>query len=204
MCSVSSHMNSIRVELTCVVIAHYCVIKWLLPFMSCSSHYFNGMSLSSSGFPQVWGRPWLIKHRAAGVSLWIWQKKWCLTCNNDSFAFKNFPTEVIFLSKRYTTWCCREASKPNAHSSGLTRSRCLANETSYWLVFMFFSTFLFTSSTCLPCCGCSCAECLFSWSRSAGTWPAETGTCGIPLLSSIGPSSSEPLMAGDCSSITLA
>lgn len=48
--------------------------------------------------------------RAARVSLWIWQKSRRHTRKNDNFAFKNFPTEVIFLSKCYTTWCCREAS----------------------------------------------------------------------------------------------
>lgn len=98
----------------------------------------------------------------------------------------------------------RGVVRPNAHSSGLTRSRCLAGETSYWLVFVFLSTFLFTSSTCLPCCGRCCAECLFSWSRRTATWPVETWTCGIPLLSLIGPSSCELMMAGDFSAVTLA
>lgn len=133
------------------------------------------LSLSSCGFPQVCAQPALLLSESGA------------TCKYDSFAFKNFPTEVIFLFKCYTTWCCREALEPNAHSSGLTRSRCLASEASYWPVFMFFSTFLFTSSTCLPCCGCSWAECLCSWSRSAATWPGEMGTYGIPLLSLMAP-----------------
>lgn len=39
------HISSIKVQLTCMVIARYCVIKWLDPFVSCSSHYFNGLEL---------------------------------------------------------------------------------------------------------------------------------------------------------------
>lgn len=166
-------------------------------FMSCSSRYFNGIELV---FLRCADSRWSFSPSLA-------KTLWRLMCKNESLACKNFPTEVIFLLKCYTTWCCvreREALEPNAHSSRLTRSRCLASETSYWLVFMFFSTFLFTSSTCLPCSGCSCAECLFSWSRSTATWPGETGTCGIPLLSLFGPGSSEPLTAGDCSAVTLA
>ncbi len=62
------------------------------------------------------------------------------------------------------TWCCKKAQEPDAHPSGLTGSRCLASEASCWLVFMFLCTFLFTSSTCLPCCGHLCAGCLYSWS----------------------------------------
>lgn len=44
----------------------------------------------------------LKKYRVAGVSLRIlWKNLWCLTCEKKSlfFAFKNFPTEVILLSK---------------------------------------------------------------------------------------------------------
>lgn len=68
----------------------------------------------------------------------------------------------------------RKALEPAAHSSGLTGSRCLASEASYWPVFMFLSTFLFTSSTCLPCCGRLLAPCRYSWSPEQ-QWPGPVG-----------------------------
>lgn len=89
-----------------------------------------------------------------------------------------------------------KGTEPNTHPSGLTGSRCLANVASYWLVFMFLCTFLFTSSTCLPCCGCLRAPCLHSWAREQrlGLWSLKTR---VPSVSFIGPGSRELETAGN-------
>lgn len=206
MCSalVDVHIDSIKVQLTCMVIARYCVIKWLDPFVSCSSHYFNGLELI-----------FLVSLRCEYDCGWKCAKQPEFLSESGKkagashakmiiFHLKTFPQRSSFFQYVTRPDVAERRRGPNAHSSRLTRSRCLAGETSYWLVFVFFSTFLFTSSTCLPCCGCCCAECLFSWSRSAATWPGKTGTCGNPLLSLIGPGSSEPMTAGHCCAVTLA
>lgn len=84
--------------------------------------------------------------------------------------------------------------RTNAHPSGITTSRCL---TSYWAVFMFLSTFLFTSSTCLPCCGCLWAECRCSWTREG--WPARRSLkLSTSLVNFIGHDSCEVGTAGNC------
>lgn len=86
------HIYSLRVQITCRVIARYCASKWLLSFMSRSSRYFNGVE-----FVFLWFSSGV--RTAGAASLRVWR----LTCKYDSFAYKNFLTEVIFLFKCYTT-----------------------------------------------------------------------------------------------------
>lgn len=45
LCPMDVHIDSIKVQLTWMVIARYCLMKWLNPSVPCSSHYFNGVVL---------------------------------------------------------------------------------------------------------------------------------------------------------------
>lgn len=94
------------------------------------------------------------------------------------------------------------ARNPNAHSSGLTRSRCLASGASYWLVFMFSSTFLFTSLHVSALLRLSlCSPCPYSWSdRATGDGNASQLLGGFDS----GPGSRNSWTAGDRSPVTLA
>lgn len=68
---------------------------------------------------------------------------------------------------------------------------------------MFLSTFLFTSSTCLPCCGRLCAGCLYSWSREQRLGHLSLARESLWRVS-LAPGPRELETAGNRSSVTFA
>lgn len=68
----------------------------------------------------------------------------------------NFPRYEGSFPPNMTQRCQKPPKNEGIHPSllWLTGSRCLASEAAYWLMFVFFSTFLLTCSTCPACHGC--------------------------------------------------